>query len=269
MTADAPGDPHVIVEDVGVDAVLQVEDGEAPLLVLRPGQTFTSACEAVARAVPQMHPDAVRRLVRRYLPDASDFALLGLHPADDPVARALPPTPRLSRRMLTVLALAALLGLVAVSGALVAIVNRSEGPDRVVGRDSSQWKGLPLPAAAPFRTPLFKFLLDQGWRCHDESVLTATCIGGDHQLVAVDASIGPDFIGYTFDASEEHGGTALVRVYTSDSHASMFAAARRRGGDHSMVSAGPYAITGDGRLSVVIRQMVGRWVWAEAVSSAP
>lgn len=76
--------PLVVVQDVGVDAVL-VKDGGRGLLVIRPGQTFNSAVQAVQRVLPQMHPDTVRRLVREHLPHAPE--LMSMLVADQPSLR--------------------------------------------------------------------------------------------------------------------------------------------------------------------------------------
>lgn len=67
----------VIVEDCDVDAALLPTDGK-PALVLRPTMTFQNAVRAVRRAMPSLHPDQARALVRKHLPDATDLeAALG------------------------------------------------------------------------------------------------------------------------------------------------------------------------------------------------
>lgn len=64
---------EVLVVDLGVDACVLEREGHESVLVIRPHQTFGSAVSAVSEAFPCAGIDQVRRLVRRYLPDAVDL----------------------------------------------------------------------------------------------------------------------------------------------------------------------------------------------------
>lgn len=88
---------RVVVADHGVDAALArrpSDDGQAPLLILRPHQTFGSAVNAVSMLLPHAPQDEVRALVREHLPDAIHLDdLLPLSPAPVPETPAGPYLP--------------------------------------------------------------------------------------------------------------------------------------------------------------------------------
>lgn len=61
----------VLVEDFGVDAAV-LDCGSGRVLVLRPGQTITSAVTATQALCPTLGADQTRSLVRNALPDNID-----------------------------------------------------------------------------------------------------------------------------------------------------------------------------------------------------
>jgi hypothetical protein len=67
----AARDLRVVAHDgIDVAASVATEDGQPVLIVLRKGQTFESAVDALAKALPNEHPSTVNALVRQALPDA-------------------------------------------------------------------------------------------------------------------------------------------------------------------------------------------------------
>lgn len=67
---------EVVVRDDAPKDVALVMMPDGPVLVLRRMQSFPNACKQVAAVVPTAHPDAIRKLVRKHLPEALDFDVL-------------------------------------------------------------------------------------------------------------------------------------------------------------------------------------------------
>jgi hypothetical protein len=80
---------EVVVQDCGVDAALMERDHRR-VLVLRPGQTITSAVAAVCAIIPSVGADQARSLVRSALPDNLDVVYDLLPTPSRPEQKAAP-----------------------------------------------------------------------------------------------------------------------------------------------------------------------------------
>lgn len=89
----AAREPRRVIAHDGIDVAASVatEDGEPVLIVLRQGQTFESAVDALTKALPDEHPSTVHALVRQALPDAP-LLRAELREHSPVIARPVPPS---------------------------------------------------------------------------------------------------------------------------------------------------------------------------------
>lgn len=159
MTSD--GDHfQVIVEDIGVDAALLRRGEHTAVLVLRPTQTFTNATRALSACAPWLHPDAVRRIVRTYLPASTEIRDITPNPT---VTRPAPTGGVFTRRAPAVLAAASLC---VASVALGYLLHR---PGHRITAPLPLWAG-----------PVFGGLLTHGVRCRpagtsEDGIMDGSC----------------------------------------------------------------------------------------------
>lgn len=182
MTAADTAGPKVVVADVGVDAALFQED-ERPVVVLRPGQTFTSAVRAMQRVLPNMHPDQIRRLIRKHLPAASDFDDYGtVSPA-----RATRPGPRVPGSVkVAMLAV----GVLMICGAY--LLGTLDHNVHVVPPAAKEPGGLTVevPLQRPlFTGPVFTAAAKAGAVCEPVNALAQRCMDTDGATVDVSVSL--------------------------------------------------------------------------------
>lgn len=204
--------PRVIVHDLGVDAAL-VQDADGPVLVLSPAQSFENAVDVVGRLLPQMHPDAVRSLVREHIPESADFdAITGTtHPG-----RIAPARPRGAVRALGrvrwPVAAAALSGAAAALG---------------VGLIAHQWGELSRMGEPQyeevhfFAGPYMPLIEDSAMlECTPSGNMTARCTDiVTDRTIYLEAGIAPtSVLLWAIDGSNR----SYVRVFTSDDTAEAY-----------------------------------------------
>jgi hypothetical protein len=211
---DRRSGPRVVVEDIGVDAAFVDDDEGNPLLILGPHQTFTSAVAAVQKAMPNLHPDAVRRVVRESLPHVTDLPHADGSPQFglDVAAPAARMGVRLTGKVAWTLAVAAVLAVAGCAVLMVAAVRSTHD------RDTQITAPFPLYAGTMFDT-----LRHHGFRCeatrHDG--LTARCdvvTTGMHY--DSEAAVGADYIAYTFYS---HDSRVVLRQNKDPLDAMLFA----------------------------------------------
>jgi hypothetical protein len=175
---------NVLVEDLGVGAVLAQPEHGPWTLFLSPQQTSDAACEAVHAVVPDAHPDQVRQLVRRYLPSAP-VSLTTSPPL-------LQPEPIADRRRFP-------WHVPAVAFALSVLLAAAVGAGVVVGGRVGDEL-----ADEPFEAPLFTSLrASQFMECDIIEDLSAVCtVQGDVFTAA--AWLGAhDVVSYSFAAGDD------------------------------------------------------------------
>lgn len=219
--------PHVRVADVGVDAALRFRDDGAPELILSPKQTFESACRAVSAAMPNMHPDEVRRLVRRSLPDAMELA--DLLPAA-PRARSVAPRGGGRRRgqahRLARCVVASVGGMTVAGAFLIGYAMHEPAATTVASTPAISTDDL-------FTGGLFDSFAEAGGKCEPMGKMHARCVDSDGMVMLTEASLGPGSVTYSFT----YGGDRIVLKAFQDEDSSL-AWARQRptailtGSDH-------------------------------------
>ncbi len=210
MRREATAPVRVIVADVGADVALVPSDA-GPILVLRPEQSFESACTQVLRVLPDLHPDAARALVREHLPDAIDLpSALDLPSATTPPVS----TSRGGRRtavMVTSLSLAGLavagFGAVTVADSIDDIHDRSEL--------------LASTERDAFGNESFTAFTNTGlMRCATTGTQVARCTDEDGLVMTSEASFGPNAVHYTFSWGSER---IWLRIFPNPRDADAYA----------------------------------------------
>lgn len=208
--------PRVRVADVGVDAALRFADDGAAELILSPKQTFESACRAVSGAMPNMHPDEVRRLVRRNLPDAMELADL------------IPATPRAraagggalrrhaSAHRIVRCAVASVGGMTVAGAFLIGYAVHEPDTTSVASAPVISTDDL-------FTGGLFDSFADVGGKCEPMGKMHARCVDSDGMVMLTEASLGSDAVTYSFT----YGGDRIVLKAFQDEDTSL-AWARQR-----------------------------------------
>ncbi|MFJ3793542.1 hypothetical protein [Kitasatospora sp. NPDC090091] len=214
--------PDVIAtSDVDADAVLLVDGGTA-YLVLNRRQTFDSAVAAAAavlrRDFPAIHPDQVRKLVRKALPGLPTLDTVVAGEAVPPVHRATPerqlapsgPQQRHRRSALTNLLLAAT---VAAAGVGVGwLVPRTYTPQPAQAMTQAS------PSSAYIGDPAFREFAEAGqMRCTPLGPLQARCTDVDRMVMYSEAAISPTSIAYSFSYGTERIFVMAFRT-AADAH---------------------------------------------------
>ncbi|MER8103318.1 hypothetical protein [Kitasatospora sp. NPDC094016] len=221
--------PVIVVSSrIDADATLIIE-GDQPLVVIRPAQTFDSAVLAVQAALradfPHLHPDQIRAMVRTQLPDLPTMdRLMGVGESPPPVDRRAPArsdreiVPRVPRRRRSVavgqILLAAVIAAVGV-GVGYAVGQHTSRPAVVLDRAPNPTSTLSAFAGDPaFR----QFAAAGQMRCTSLGPLQARCTDVDQLVMYSEAAVSPNSVAYTFSYGTE-------RIYMMAFHSNADAAA--------------------------------------------
>lgn len=211
---NSPDLPEVVVSDIETGAVLVEQPGRRSRLFLMRGQLFESAVDAAAAALPDLHPDDVRALVREAMPEA---ARLESVPASTGwVPGAAFHTPRALRRRMEVLRrrtawMWASIG-VAVSGLTVG---------------AFWWQSVEARAdLAAFSEARFgAFETAMGLSCEELTPLTARCtvVSGQDRgdVILAEAEIADGHLAYRLQRGSER---TYLMVFESEEAARLWAA---------------------------------------------
>ncbi|HET9656654.1 MAG TPA: hypothetical protein VFP72_14965 [Kineosporiaceae bacterium] len=211
----------VVVGDIEVDAALVEREGRVVALVLRSGQTFENAVDAVLALRTGLHPDAVRSLVRRNLPHIVD--LTASLPADPPSRRR--------RRVATLPAVAAMVL------SLAAVIVVALGWEAVHGAEK--------PQASAITT-----LADQaGLVCRVVGARIARCTDpASGRLMLAEESTGPNTSLVTLGWGEHR---VLAKLFDSEPTAQAWAQERATVALYGRVAiAGSWAVWGTDKAEV-------------------
>ncbi|MGA5822214.1 hypothetical protein ACPC54_30645 [Kitasatospora sp. NPDC094028] len=203
----------VVSSRIDADATLII-DGDQPLVVIRPAQTFDSAVLAVQAALradfPHLHPDQIRAMVRAQLPDLPTMdRLMGVGESPPPIDRCAPVrsgrqiVPRAPRRRRS-----AAIGQILLAAVIAAA---GVGVGYMVGQHGSRTAAVldrvPVPAAtlsAFAADPAFRQFAAAGqMRCTSLGPLQARCTDVDQLVMYSEAAISPNSVAYTFSYGTE------------------------------------------------------------------
>ncbi|MFE2723879.1 hypothetical protein [Kitasatospora sp. NPDC059327] len=199
--------PVVLVSsDIDADATLIVRNGRS-FLVVNARQSFDSAVNAAHSVLrqdfPSMHPDEVRRVIRRALPDLADLnRRLGVGEAPPPVRTVRPE--RLSRpaRSAPPAGRRVAVGKVLAAATIAAL---GVGVGWSVPRAAT-------PAAPPAPNPTFTYANDPAFRqfaeagqmrCTPIGPMQARCTDVDRLVMYSEAAVSPTSVAYSFSYGRE------------------------------------------------------------------
>lgn len=238
--------PDVFVADVGADAATVTSDGRL-LLVLRPGQSLSSAVRATGRCLPWLHPDQIRRIVRQALPGATDFQM-------DSAEESLPlpltgPPVRQRRRGRQLLPYAlAVAGLLTAAAGWTVSAHRPDRPPSAVDVQAAQ------AGADPAR--LFDGFAPMGVHCTPlGGGWSARCVDSKGTVMLGEVAVNPEQTLYSLAYGDDR---IIVRRFGTAQQAAEWAAesATARVDPHVQRS-GRWVMYGsdDARIAAYLRQM--------------